>query len=409
MPSQRARPGDSTYQSSADDHAWSVLAHEAAATFGTPCYLSRWRPVVSQVEALERRVGPFARSWLSFKTHPLPHLAAAWIRSGRGVEVVSEAEFATVRTLGCPTDRLLVNGVAKHAWLRGVVAPALRVHLDSVAEADALLPQAVQQSWRIGLRCHVPPERDGRDPRFSGQFGLSDEDLRHVCSAMRAVGVAVEGVHFHLGQTRRSNSAYGEAIDAVVSRCLANGVAPRYLDCGGGIDSAPDIDVAVDDLMRAFARAQRALPSVQELWLENGRYITRSSAALIVKVLDTKERAECRYLICDGGRTNQALDADNGAHAVLAVPPRSGAPVMTTISGPTCMTDDRLARMPLSCSLAAGDLIVWLDAGAYHLSWETRFSHGLCAVVWADEHEHLSLARRRETAAEWSALWTPAA
>ena len=82
---------------------------------------------------------------------------------------------------------------------------------------------------------------------------------------------------------------------------------------------------------------------------------------------------------------------------------------MTTISGPTCMTDDRLVRMPLSRSIAAGDLIVWLDAGAYHLPWETRFSHGLCAVVWSDDYERLSLARRRETAAEWSALWTSAA
>jgi diaminopimelate decarboxylase len=409
MPSQTAQSPDSTYQSKSDGHEWSVLAHEAAAAFGTPCYLSRWRPVVSQVEALERRLGPFARSWLSFKTHPVPHLAAAWIRSGRGVEVVSEAEFATVRTLGCTTDRLLVNGVAKQTWLRGVVAPALQVHLDSVAEAEALLPQAAQQSWRIGLRCHVTPERDGRDPRFGGQFGLSGEDLRHVCSAMRAVGVPVEGVHFHLGQATRAHSAYSEAIDEVVSRCLANHLAPRYVDCGGGIDAAPDVEAAVGDLTQAFARAQRALPSLQELWLENGRYITRSSAALIVKVLDIKERVECRYLICDGGRTNQALDADNGAHAVLAVPPRPGAAVMTTISGPTCMTDDRLARMPLSRSLAAGDLIVWLDAGAYHLPWETRFSHGLCAVVWANEHEQLSLARRRETAAEWSALWTSAA
>jgi diaminopimelate decarboxylase len=173
------------------------------------------------------------------------------------VEVVSEAEFVTVRTLGCPTDRLLVNGVAKHAWLPGIVAPGLRVHLDSVAEAEALWPQAKQQSWRIGLRCHVPPEHDARDPRFGGQFGLSPEEVTGVCSTLRAAGVAVEGVHFHLGQVARSRSAHGDAIDAVVALCVANGITPRYIDCGGAIDSAPDVDMAIDDAMQAFARARR--------------------------------------------------------------------------------------------------------------------------------------------------------
>ena len=146
MPSKTAQERYATCESSSAGQEWSDLAHEAAVDFGTPCYLSRWRPVVSQVEALECRLEPFARSWLSFKTHPVPHLAVAWIRSGRGVEVVSEAEFTTVRTLGCPTDRLLVNGVAKHGWLRDVVAPALRVHFDSAAEAEALLPQARRRS-----------------------------------------------------------------------------------------------------------------------------------------------------------------------------------------------------------------------------------------------------------------------
>ena len=70
------------------------------------------------------------------------------------------------------------------------------------------------------------------------------------------------------------------------------------------------------------------------------------------------------------------------------------------------MTDDRLGALPLPDSVAPGDLIVWLDAGAYHLPWETRFSHGLCAVVWADPADALSLARARETPEQWSYLWT---
>jgi diaminopimelate decarboxylase len=142
------------------------------------------------------------------------------------------------------------------------------------------------------------------------------------------------------------------------------------------------------------------------LWLENGRHLTRRSAVLVIRVLDRKQRDDCCYLICDGGRTNQALDADNGAHRLVAVPDRPGRPVLTTICGPTCMSDDRLARVMLSESVGPGDLMVWFDAGAYHLPWETRFSHGLSSIVWGDEHDHLWVARARESPAQWSSVWT---
>jgi hypothetical protein len=79
--------------------------------------------------------------------------------------------------------------------------------------------------------------------------------------------------------------------------------------------------------------------------------------------------------------------------------------VLTTIVGPTCMTDDRLARVVLPDSIVPGDLVIWLDAGAYHLPWETRFSQGLCAVAWADATDALSLGRERETPAQWAASW----
>ena len=404
--SRRPNTSDAQLQS---DAQWCGLAGDAAAAFGTPCYVSRWRPVLSRVEALERRLGPAVRSWLSFKTHPVPQLAAAWIRSGRGVEVVSEAEFTTVRALGCPVDQLLVNGVGKHAWLSRVEAPGLQVHLDSIAEANRLVNTAVAQSWRVGLRCHVPPERDGRDGGFGGQFGLSGDELGTVIPMLRAAGVAIRGLHFHLGQGTRHERAYSDALRYLVETCLVNEIAPRYIDCGGSIDANPDVDTSIDDLACATARLWHDLPSVQEVWLENGRYLTAASAALVVRVLDVKERPECRYLICDGGRTNHALDADNGPHRLLAIPARTGRESLTTIAGPTCMTDDRLARLALPQTVAAGDLLVWLDAGAYHLPWETRFSHGLCAVVWADGNDQLSLARRRETPTEWSALWTAGA
>jgi diaminopimelate decarboxylase len=235
---------------------------------------------------------------------------------------------------------------------------------------------------------------------------MSDSEILEAHQCLQLAGVRVEGLHFHLGQGARQASAYREALEYVVELCERAGIAPRYLDGGGGIDAAPSAEAAFADLGAAFERAATRLPTLRELWVENGRYVTRGSAALIVRVMDTKERPEGRYLICDGGRTNHALDADNGPHHMLALPTRTGRLIETTVCGPTCMTDDRLGRVRWPEGVGPGDLVVWLDAGAYHLPWETRFSQGLSAVVWADASEHLTLARPRETAEQWSTAWT---
>lgn len=347
------------------------------------------------------------RCWLSFKTHPVPQLAREWLRSGRGVEVVSESEFIAVRNCGFPVEQLLVNGVAKHAWLPRHSAPGLRVHFDSLQEIDVLLRAAATDEWNVGLRCHVPCERDARDARFGGQFGLSPEEVAVASSRLAAGGVHVDGVHFHLGHGARHTGAFEKSVRYVVELCTQHGLTPRYIDCGGGLGSAPDVDEAINELATSFNWARNELPSLTELWTENGRWLTRASAALIVSVLDVKLRDECRYLICDGGRTNHALDADNGPHALILLPERPGRLVLTTITGPTCMTDDCLGRVMLPDTIVPGDRIIWLDAGAYHLPWETRFSAGLCAVVWADASETLTLARQREVPEDWSRQWAP--
>jgi diaminopimelate decarboxylase len=392
-----------------DELRWRERVSRAVTAVGTPCYVAAWPPVAAALERLAaatRSTVP-VRSWLSFKTNPLPALASAWLRSGRGVEVVSEAELATLIRSGCRTEQLLVNGVAKHAWLTRWAVPRLRVHFDSVLELERLLPQALAHEWRVGVRCHVPDERDARDPRFGGQFGMSRDEAVASLRRLRRCGADVQSIHFHLGQSRQDGGAFQRAVAFVAAVCAEADVEVPVVDYGGGLPSPSDsgCDESLADLGAAIRSAPDLFPALREVWLENGRYMTEGAMALAVSVVDVKERPEGRYAICDGGRTNQALAADHGAHPVLTVPERDGRERLTTICGPTCMTDDRLGRWTMR-GLEIGDLVVWRDAGAYHLPWETRFSQPLCAVVWFDRDESLVIARERESADTWAERWS---
>ena len=395
---------------SIDELAWHDRVARAVDLVGTPCYVVAWPPVahaLNRIRHLPSRIP--LRPWLSFKTHPVPHLAARWLANGDGVEVVSETELATLFGLGASVDQLLVNGVAKHEWLPRHGRDRLRVHFDSLGELKQLLPAAIAQRWRVGVRCHVPDERDARAPEFGGQFGMSQDEAIEALTTLRDCGADLQSVHFHLGQSRQRPDAYRRAVTSVADICSAANVRPAVLDCGGGLAAAGDSDCdrAIEGLAAAVREAPTLIASLEEIWLENGRFITAQSTALAVRILDVKERDECRYLICDGGRTNHALAADHGPHPLITLPARSGQSRETTICGPTCMTDDRLGRWQLPGDLTVGDVTVWCDAGAYHLPWETRFSHGLCAVVWDGGDGRLVVARERErpeaAAQQWSA------
>jgi diaminopimelate decarboxylase len=395
-----------THTSPAAD--WGPLLNAAADTCATPSYVVRWQPIADAVAVLDRlaRPGLRVRSWLSVKTHPVAPLIDQWVRTGRGVEVVSEHEFLMAERLGVPVEQLLVNGVAKHAWLPRYPRPGLRVHFDSPAEVAALAPLARSAQWRVGVRCHAPDEADARDPRFGGQFGMTAAEAVAALSTLTRGGCLVEGIHFHLGQKTQRAGAYTRGVDHAARICAEARVTPRYVDMGGALPARTEADDALRDLAQAIDRAGAVFGApLQEVWLENGRFITEASTALLVRVLDVKERDDSRYLICDGGRTNHALAADRGAHPLVILPPRSGAPRLTTICGPTCMTDDVLVRAPLPGDIAPGDLIAWMNAGAYHLPWETRFSHGLCAVVWVGADGTMTLARAHESPASWATRW----
>src|SRR5438067_6724403 len=170
-----------------DDHSeWRDRVALAVQRVGTPCYVAAWPPIGRALDRIRRLPSRIAIApWLSFKTHPLPALAAEWLSRGSGVEVVSEAELITILELGCSVDQLLVNGVAKHRWLGRHGRVGLRVHFDSARELDELLPLALEQRWRVGVRCHVPGERDAREPEFGGQFGMSPREAAAALTTLR--------------------------------------------------------------------------------------------------------------------------------------------------------------------------------------------------------------------------------
>ena len=354
-----------------------------------------------------------ARHWLSCKTQPVAPLLRWWRESGRGIEVVSEFELRAALAEGYAPENILVNGPAKHHWLSRFDVRDLAVNFDSPAELTALLPRAKKQNWRLGIRIHTGAEFDPENPAFPTQFGFEPDEAVAALKKLLCSKARVETVHFHLRSNVASAQAYERAIAEVAEVCRAAAFQPQHLDIGGGVPVRRVLTRGGKIFngefgLRAFAQGLRQsvklFPGLREIWLENGRFVSAGSGALVVKILDAKERRGVRQLICNGGRTMNALMSVWEQHALLALPERRSSETLTVVHGPTCMAFDQLARLPLPRSLRAGDHLIWLDVGAYHLPWETRFSHGHAAVCWHDE-QGLRLVRAPQGFENFWGVW----
>lgn len=391
---------------------WRRLVQRALGSTPTPFFLCSAEPIqeaLQELHCLAQRLPVPVRHWLSCKTQPLRPLLAWWRKRGGGVEVVSEFEFLAALAEGFSPPRILVNGPAKHRWLPRHAVPGICVNFDSLREVSELLPLARQLNWTVGVRCHTTGECDPDQPSCLSQFGMAAAEAVSALKRLQRSGLALETIHFHLRTNVPSPAYYERALQEVAAICRAARFSPRYLDCGGGFPApyvlspegrAYNAGFDLDRLAEIYQRALKQFEDVEELWLENGRFVSARSGVLAVQIVDVKERGGMRYLICDGGRTLQALVSDWEAHEMFSLPRRGGPDQLTTVCGPTCMAFDHLTRRPMPRDLRVGDSLVWMEAGAYHLSWETRFSHGLAAVLW-HENGQVSAARSAEVFEQW--------
>ncbi len=405
---------------------WKRLVREALSlSTPTPLYLFSALPIAERITELNTALinAGFQSAianhkskitfchWLSCKTQPVAPLLRWWREQERGIEVVSEFELRAALAEGYAPGNILVNGPAKHHWLPQFELRELSVNFDSPAELAALLPLAKQLNWRCGVRILTGEEFDPENPQFPTQFGFAPDEAVIALKKLLRAKARLEMVHFHLRSNVSSVATFERAIAEVAEICRAAKFSPLHLDLGGGVPvrqvltrggKVYDGEFGLRSFAQMLRQSAKLFPGLRELWLENGRFVSAGSGVLVVKIRDVKERRGVRQLICDGGRTLNALMSVWEQHALLPLAERRGTEILTVVHGPTCMAFDQLARIPLPRSLKAGDHLIWLDAGAYHLPWETRFSHGHAAVCWHDETGLLRVRERQSFEDFWN-------
>jgi diaminopimelate decarboxylase len=228
-------------------------------------------------------------------------------------------------------------------------------------------------------------------------------------------GIEVVGLHLHIGsQILRLDpfeAAYRRGLE-LIDRLAEAGIRVRRLDLGGGFGVAYGGGAALD--FEGYAQLVRRLTGKRDLELvfEPGRYLVAEAGVLISRVLYVKSGALRPCVVLDAGMNDLLRPALYDAHHEL-LPVREPAPgalrQALDLVGPICESADVFARDRDLPPLAADDLVVFTDAGAYGAVMASDYnSRPIAAEVLVDGGRFAVVKPRIEAARRFADEQIPA-
>jgi len=315
-------------------------------------------------------------------------------------------------TTGVPPNLISVNGSSKDAAIiETAIEAGARITLDSPREYNLVLETAQRLGKRATIRLRLRPDYRGLDqasdffPDLSIRVaadrykpGIPSRDATAIGAlALAAPEVELTGLMVHLGRHSAHADVWASMAksfaDLVADLCERwGGWRPRELDIGGGFPSPRDptspLGEAAPSLDQTAGRAASSLrqrleergvdPTGIILEAEPGRALFADTGIHLSRVRSIKEQQEptsWRWVETD---TTEMFLADllvEHAHFRPVVASLAdAAPTMTAdIVGISCGFDVLASQMELP-SVAAGDVIAFLDTGAYQDAVAANFN-----------------------------------
>lgn len=359
---------------------------------GTPLYVTSEKRLRENIRAYHRAF-PDADKYFAVKANGNLTVLRIAAQEGMGADVFSTGELSVVRMAGIPRDKILFNGNSKSEKDHEMALQAgVRMSVDSREELEHLAGTAQALGLEAEILFRVNPDVSAKThPKIatglrSSKFGIPAEEVAETYQrAMGLTGIKPVGLHCHIGSQILETSSFAEAASKmmdIAGAVVEKGGEIRRIDLGGGlgIQYHPDTPApAPTDLAKAvlpiFQDRSRDLGISPQLILEPGRSIVADTTIMLTGVNEVK-KAHVNFAATDAGFNVLARPMLYDSYHHVVVANRAGTPATETytIVGPICETGDVLARERRLPQLERGDVLAFLDAGAYGFSMASQYN-----------------------------------
>lgn len=412
-------------------HAEDVNLETVAEQVGTPTYVysaaTLRRHYRLMREACDAHKGALGEALIAFAVKANSNISVLKVLGalGCGADTVSEGEIRRALKAGIPASRIIFSGVGKtDAELAFAIRESVRqINVESATELQRLIAIAASMKARPDVAIRVNPKigAGGHAKITTGgagdKFGVPVEeamDLYAVASASDHVNPV--GLACHIGSQITDLTPLEHAFQVLrqmTENLREQGMTVTRLDLGGGLgvpyygetDTPPPSDY--------IAMVARVLDGLEvEAAFEPGRLMAANAGVLLSRVIHVNARTDGRrFLVLDAAMNDLMRPALYDAfHDVKPVRPVQGRALAHDIVGPVCETGDTFARDRDLAPLQAGDLVVFMSAGAYGAVMGSEYNtRPLAAEVLVDENRWAVIRPRptyedmlaREPVADW--------
>lgn len=402
-------------------HAEDVPLSSIADRFGTPCYVYSRSAIVQAWDEFAH-ASAHRRVLVCYALKANSNLAVIDLlaRRGAGFDIVSGGELQRVIAAGGEASRTVFSGVGKSASeIRLALELGVRCfNVESQAELGRIQAVAESMGRKAPVSLRVNPDVDaGTHPYIStglreNKFGIAhDEALAAYDYARSLPHLDVVGIDCHIGSQITTLAPFTAALDKLlelVDALHSRGIELSHIDLGGGLGISYDNEAppARAALLAAVFERLDAHPrgSHYEIMFEFGRSVVGNAGVLLTRVEYLKRNGDRHFAIVDAGMNDLMRPALYEAwHGVAPVRPRPGKAERYDIVGPVCESGDWLARAR-ELSLAEGDLLAILSAGAYGMAMSSNYNTRPRAAEVMVEASRVHLIRERESIASLYAL-----
>jgi diaminopimelate decarboxylase len=400
-----------------------VSLEALARAHGTPLYVYSAKQILYRAGLFSKAFAGKHTVCYSVKANSALGILKILDDAGAGFDIVSGGELERVRAVSkTAAKRVVFSGVGKKAEEMDAALKAgiLIFNVESEQEIHLLAERAskLRKKARFALRVNPDVFAETHPYISTGlrehKFGVDISIARRVYrEAAKSRWLDAAGVSVHIGSQIRSVEPFGAALDrvaALVRDLKKDGHKIRYVDAGGGfgIDysaGAEHYDAAAK--VKAYgAVIEKAVAGLGvHLLLEPGRFIVAQAGALVARVLYVKKNGAKTFVITDAGMNDLIRPALYQAHhEIVPVVRRGGKMKIVDVVGPVCESGDFFARDRLLSSLAPGDLVAILDAGAYAMSLSSNYNTRPRPAAVLVTGRRVKVIRRRETVKELLAV-----
>jgi diaminopimelate decarboxylase len=363
-----------------------------AREYGTPLYVTSETRLRENIRAYHRAF-PEADKYFAVKANGNLTILRILAQEGMGADVFSGGELYLVRLAGISKEKILYNGNSKsEADHRMAMDAGIRMSVDSREELDFLAKTAQAGGREAEILFRVNPDVSPKThPKIAtglktSKFGIPAEQVAETYRrAMDMARVLPVGLHCHIGSQILDTSPFAEAAGKmmdIAQAVLEKGGEIKMIDLGGGLgiqyhpdNPAPTPEDLAQAVLPIFNDRCQDLGIKPKLILEPGRSIVADTTVMLTSV-NVVKRAHVNFAACDAGFNTLARPMlyDSYHHIIVANKASQNPQENYTVVGPICETGDILAKDRKLPALERGDVLAFLDAGAYGFSMASQYN-----------------------------------